>query len=68
MQEGQVRVSWGQTIGNPMIGKGAVGGETLAVMNRLEVLAEALILNDEVVNPWNYNAASDQVLLLLPSY
>jgi hypothetical protein len=61
VQEGQVRVSWGATQGNPVTGKGIIGGETMAFLNRLEVLGEALLLNDEFINSCNYNAATDQV-------
>ncbi len=56
-----MRVSWGATQGNPLTGKGVIGGETMAFLNRLEVLGEALLLNDEFINSCNYNAATDQV-------
>ncbi|CAK9194416.1 unnamed protein product [Sphagnum troendelagicum] len=65
VQEGQVRVSWGATQGNPVTGKGVIGGETMAFLNRLEVLGEALLLNDEFINSCNYNAATDQVIVIM---
>ncbi len=64
MQEGQVRVSWGKTVGNQIVvGRGGAegGGETLTMLSRLEVLSEALLLNEESTIPYNYNAASDEV-------
>lgn len=50
MQDGQVRMTWGTTVGNAMPGRGAIGGETLALLDRLEVLGEAMLLNDDATN------------------
>lgn len=61
IQDGQVRMTWGATIGNAMPGRGAIGGETLALLDRLEILGEAVLLNDDLTSPWNFNAAADQV-------
>lgn len=63
MQEGQVRMTWGATVGNAMPGRGAISGETLALLDRLEILGEAILLNDEIISSWNFNAAADQVTL-----
>lgn len=49
IQDGQVRVSRGAS------------RETVAVMNRLEVLGEALLLNAEGINQWTYVASSEHV-------
>ncbi|BFI23367.1 hypothetical protein MPTK2_1g01440 [Marchantia polymorpha subsp. ruderalis] len=59
IQEGQVRVS--RAAG----GKTAGGGDTVALMNRLEVLGEAMLLNEETLNPWNFVACSDHVELIV---
>jgi hypothetical protein len=59
IQEGQVRMSWGI----PLDGKPSSGGDTVAMMNRLEVLGEALLLNEETLNTWNYVASSENVIL-----
>ena len=61
VQDGQVRMTWGATVGNAMPGRGAIGGETLAVLDRLEILGEAVVLNDDLASLWNFNAAADQV-------
>lgn len=52
-------MSWGM----PIEGKPLGIGDTVAMMNRLEVLGEALLLNDDTLNPWNYVASSDHVIL-----
>lgn len=62
IQDGQVRMTWGATVGNAMPGRGAIGGETLAVLDRLEILGEAVLLNDDLTSSWNFNAAADQVI------
>ncbi|CAM6121132.1 unnamed protein product [Calypogeia fissa] len=62
IQEGQVRMSWGVPVAGKLSG---VGGDTVAMMNRLEVLGEALLLNDDTLNPWNYVASSDHVELIM---
>jgi hypothetical protein len=54
-------MTWGATVGNAMPGRGAIGGETLAVLDRLEILGEAVLLNDDLTSSWNFNAAADQV-------
>jgi hypothetical protein len=61
VQDGQVRMTWGATVGNAMPGRGAIGGETLALLDRLEVLGEAMLLNDDATNSWNFTAAAEQV-------
>jgi hypothetical protein len=51
-------------VGNQIVvGRGGAegGGETLTMLSRLEVLSEALLLNEESTIPYNYNAASDEV-------
>ncbi|KAL2650296.1 hypothetical protein R1flu_018424 [Riccia fluitans] len=60
IQEGQVRVSWG-----PGGGKIVGGGDTVAVMNRLEILGEIVLLNEEILNSWNYVASSEHVEMIL---
>ncbi|XP_073394573.1 uncharacterized protein [Physcomitrium patens] len=64
VQEGQVRMTWGATVGNAMPGRGAISGETLALLDRLEILGEAILLNDEIISSWNFNAAADQTEII----
>ncbi|KAL3701970.1 hypothetical protein R1sor_019992 [Riccia sorocarpa] len=59
IQEGQVRVSWGAG-GGKIVG----GGDTVALMNRLEVLGEVVLLNEETLNNWNYVASSEHVEMI----
>ncbi|KAH9556241.1 hypothetical protein CY35_07G016400 [Sphagnum magellanicum] len=46
------------------IGGAEGGGETLTMLSRLEVLSEALLLNEESTIPYNYNAASDETTII----
>ncbi|XP_024516318.1 uncharacterized protein LOC112341079 [Selaginella moellendorffii] len=60
-REGQVRISWGAAGGSSRNSR----GETVAVMKRLEILGEALILNDETVISWNFIASSDHTSVIV---
>ncbi|KAJ7523712.1 hypothetical protein O6H91_18G059600 [Diphasiastrum complanatum] len=68
IQEGQVRVTWGPLGNDSVVGKATsthgICGETVAVMNRLEIIGEALLLNEEPVSLWDYIASSEKTSII----